>query len=150
MKYFICSLIALVLTFFLGEILSIYSFGTIPTLLTSLYLISMFLILDYLLICGVYIISKLVKKEKIGIKKIIGLILIFIFLILVLYYIIVLNIDYLHWYVNSSPFYFDVIFRGIEILLPGIIMFIIGGFCSYLVLSFHMQKILLLAPFQLL
>ena len=128
MKYLICSLIALVLTFFLGEILSIYSFGTIPTLLTSLYLISMFLILDYLLICGVYIISKLVKKEKIGIKKIIGLILIFIFLILVLYYIIVLNIDYLHWYVNSSPFYFDVIFRGIEILLPGIIMFIIGIF----------------------
>ena len=43
MKYLICSLIALVLTFFLGEILSIYSFGTIPTLLTSLYLISMFL-----------------------------------------------------------------------------------------------------------
>ena len=128
MKYFICSLISLVLTFFLGEILSIYSFGTIPTVLTSLYLISMFLILDYLLICGVYIISKLVKKEKIGIKKIIGLILIFIFLILVLYYIIVLNIDYLHWYVNSSPFYFDVIFRGIEILLPGIIMFIIGIF----------------------
>ena len=128
MKYLICSLIALVLTFFLGEILSIYSFGTIPTLLTSLYLISMFLILNYLLICGVYIISKLVKKEKIGIKKIIGLILIFIFLILVLYYIIVLNIDYLHWYVNSSPFYFDVIFRGIEILLPGIIMFIIGIF----------------------
>ena len=128
MKYLICSLIALVLTFFLGEILSIYSFGTIPTVLTSLYLISMFLILDYLLICGVYIISKLVRKEKIGIKKIIGLILIFIFLILVLYYIIVLNIDYLHWYVNSSPFYFDVIFRGIEILLPGIIMFIIGIF----------------------
>lgn len=128
MKYLICSLIALVLTFFLGEILSIYSFGTIPTVLTSLYLISMFLILDYLLICGVYIISKLVKKEKIGIKKIIGLILIFIFLILVLYYIIVLNIDYLHWYVNSSPFYFNVIFRGIEILLPGIIMFIIGIF----------------------
>ena len=128
MKYLICSLIALVLTFFLGEILSIYSFGTIPTVLTSLYLISMFLILDYLLICGVYIISKLVKKEKIDIKKIIGLILIFIFLILVLYYIIVLNIDYLHWYVNSSPFYFDVIFRGIEILLPGIIMFIIGIF----------------------
>ena len=128
MKYLICSLIALVLTFFLGEILSIYSFGTIPTVLTSLYIISMFLILDYLLICGVYIISKLVKKEKIGIKKIIGIILIFIFLILVLYYIIVLNIDYLHWYVNSSPFYFDVIFRGIEILLPGIIMFIIGIF----------------------
>lgn len=128
MKYLICSLISLVLTFFLGEILSIYSFGTIPTVLTSLYLISMFLILDYLLICGVYIISKLVKKEKISIKKIIGLILIFIFLVLVLYYIIVLNIDYLHWYVNSSPFYFNVIFRGIEILLPGIIMFIIGIF----------------------
>ena len=86
----------------------------------------MFLILDYFFIASWYIVSKLVKKEKIAIKKIIGLILIFIFLILVLYYIIVLNIDYLHWYVNSSPFYFDVIFRGIEILLPGIILFIIG------------------------
>jgi len=128
MKYFICSLVSLVLTFFLGEILSIYSFGTIPTVLTSLYLISMFLILDYFFIASWYIISKLVKKEKIGIKKIIGLILIFIFLILVLYYIIILNIDYLHWYVNSSPFYFNVIFRGFEILLPGIIMFIIGIF----------------------
>ena len=56
MKYLICSLIALVLTFFLGEILSIYSFGTIPTVLTSLYLISMFLILDYLLKILLYLI----------------------------------------------------------------------------------------------
>lgn len=126
MKYFICSLVSLFLTFFLGEILSLYHFGTVPTLLTSMYLISMFLIMNYFFIASWYIISKLVKKEKIGIKRIIGLILLFIFLVLVLYYIIVLNIDYLHWYMNSSPFYLNVIFRGIEILLPGIIIGIVG------------------------
>ena len=41
----ISSVISLVLTFFIGEILSIYSFGSYPTLLTSLYLITMELIL---------------------------------------------------------------------------------------------------------
>lgn len=126
MKYLISSIISIIITLFLGEILSIYSFGSVPTLLTFLYLISMFSIINYLIIVGTYIVKKIIKKEKISLKKIIGLILLFVSLVLVLYYIIVLNIDYLNWYVNSAPFYFNVIFRSIEYLIPSIIMFIIG------------------------
>ena len=126
MKYLISSIISIIITLFLGEILSIYSFGSVPTLLTTLYLITMFTIINYLIIVGTYIVKKVIKKEKISLKKIIGLILLFISLVLVLYYIIVLNIDYLNWYVNSAPFYFNVIFRSIEYLIPSIIMFIIG------------------------
>ena len=126
MKYLISSIISMIITLFLGEILSIYSFGSVPTLLTTLYLITMFTIINYLIIVGTYIVKKIIKKEKISLKKIIGLILLFISLVLVLYYIIVLNIDYLNWYVNSAPFYFNVIFRSIEYLIPSIIMFIIG------------------------
>ena len=126
MKYLISSIISIIITLFLGEILSIYSFGSVPTLLTFLYLISMFSIINYLIIVGTYIVKKIIKKEKISLKKIIGLILLFISLVLVLYYIIVLNIDYLNWYVNSAPFYFNVIFRSIDYLIPSIIMFIIG------------------------
>ena len=51
----ISSVISLVLTFFIGEILSIYSFGSYPTLLTSLYLITMFIVINYLIIVGTYI-----------------------------------------------------------------------------------------------
>ena len=126
MKYLISSIISIIITLFLGEILSIYSFGSYPTLLTFLYLISMFSIINYLIIVGTYIVKKIIKKEKISLKKIIGLILLFVSLVLVLYYIIVLDIDYLNWYVNSAPFYFNVIFRSIEYLIPSIIMFIIG------------------------
>lgn len=126
MKYLISSIISIIITLFLGEILSIYSFGSVPTLLTTLYLISMFSIINYLIIVGTYIVKKIIKKEKISLKKIIGLILLFVSLVLVLYYIIVLDIDYLNWYVNSAPFYFNVIFRSIEYLIPSIIMFIIG------------------------
>lgn len=126
MKYLISSIISIIITLFLGEILSIYSFGSVPTLLTFLYLITMFSIINYLIIVGTYIVKKIIKKEKISLKKIIGLILLFISLVLVLYYIIVLDIDYLNWYVNSAPFYFNVIFRSIEYLIPSIIMFIIG------------------------
>ena len=126
MKYLISSIISIIITLFLGEILSIYSFGSVPTLLTTLYLISMFSIINYLIIVGTYIVKKIIKKEKISLKKIIGLILLFISLVLVLYYIIVLDIDYLNWYVNSAPFYFNVIFRSIDYLIPSIIMFIIG------------------------
>ena len=126
MKYLISSIISIIITLFLGEILSIYSFGSVPTLLTFFFFLSMFSIINYLIIVGTYIVKKIIKKEKISLKKIIGLILLFISLVLVLYYIIVLDIDYLNWYVNSAPFYFNVIFRSIDYLIPSIIMFIIG------------------------
>ena len=61
----ILSIIALVLTFLFAEIFSIYHFGSVPTLLTSLYLISIFLIFGYILIVLTYVIKKIIKKEKI-------------------------------------------------------------------------------------
>ena len=122
----ILSIIALVLTFIFAEIFSIYHFGSVPTLLTSLYLISMFTILEYLAISITYIGGKIIKKEKLEKKKIIGIILLFIALLLVLLYIVVLDIDYLHWYMNSAPFYLNVIVRSVEFLIPSIILIVIG------------------------
>lgn len=122
----ILSIIALVLTFIFAEIFSIYHFGSVPTLLTSLYLISMFTILEYLAISITYIVGKIIKKEKLEKKKIIGIILLFIALLLVLLYIVVLDIDYLHWYMNSAPFYLNVIVRSVEFLIPSIILIVIG------------------------
>lgn len=123
----ILSIITLVLTFIFAEIFSIYHFGSIPTYLTTVYVISIFSIFEYLLISLTYIIKKRMKKEKIERKKIIGLILLFIALLLLLLYVIVINVDYLHWYMYSSPFYLNVIFRSVEFLIPSIILLIIGS-----------------------
>jgi hypothetical protein len=120
----ILSIITLVLTFIFAEILSIYHFGRVPTLLTTLYLISIFSIFEYLSISLTYVIRKIIKKEKLGIKKIMGLILLFIALLLVLLFFIVVDVDYLNWYAYSSPFYLNVIFRSIEFLVPVIILII--------------------------
>ena len=122
----ILSLVMLILTFIFAEIFSIYHFGSVPTLLTSLYLISIFSIFEYLSISLTYVIRKIIKKEKIGLKKISGLILLFIVLLLVLIFLIVLDFDYLNWYVYSSPFYLNVIYRSIEFLVPSIVLTIFG------------------------
>ncbi len=122
----IISIISLILTFVFAELLSLYHFGSIPTLLTSLYLISMFAIIEYLFISITYIIKKIVKKQKISVKKIIGLLLLFIALLLILSFLIVVDIDWLNWYVYSSPFYINVIIRSIEFLLPSIIFIVIS------------------------
>ena len=103
----ILSIIILVLTFIFAEIFSIYHFGNVPTLLTSLYLISIFAIFEYLSISITYIARKLIKKEKLEIKKIIGLILLFVALLLIL-------------------FYLNIIVRSVEFLLPSIILIVIG------------------------
>ena len=120
----IISIISLILTFVFAELLSLYHFGSIPTLLTSLYLISMFAIIEYLFISITYIIKKIVKNQKIGVKKIIGLFLLFIALLFILSFLIVVDIDWLNWYVYSSPFYINVIIRSVEFLLPAIILIV--------------------------
>lgn len=122
----IISIISLILTFVFAELLSLYHFGSVPTLLTSLYLISMFAIIEYLFISITYIIKKIVKKQKIGVKKIIGLFLLFIALLFLLSFLIVVDIDWLNWYVYSSPFYINVIIRSVEFLLPSIILIVIS------------------------
>ena len=118
----IISIISLIFTFVLAELFSVYQFGSVPTLLTSLYLISMFAIIEYLFISITYIVKKISKKQKIGVKKIIGLLLLFIALLLILLFLIVVDIDWLNWYLYSSPFYINVIMRSIEMLLPSIIL----------------------------
>lgn len=122
----ILSLVMLVLTFIFAEIFSIYHFGSVPTLLTTLYLISIFSIFEYLSISLTYVIRKIIKKEKIDLKKISGLILLFIALLLVLIFLIVLDFDYLNWYAYSSPFYLNVIYRSIEFLVPSIALTVFG------------------------
>jgi len=123
---FILSVISLILTFIFAQMLSIYHFGSIPTLLSSIYLISIFSVLEYLFVSGSYIIGKLIKKEKIKANDIIGLILLFLALLLLLMFLIIINIDWLNWYVCSSPFYLSAVVRGMEFLLPSIIFIIIG------------------------
>ena len=116
------SIISVILTFVIADLFSIYSFGTVPTVLTSLYLFSLFSILEYIFISSGYIFSKIYNKEIIFIKKIIGLILLFIALMLLFLYLIVVNVDYLHRYMYSSPFYINVIIRSVEFLLPSLIL----------------------------
>lgn len=115
------SIIALLFTFIFANLFSIYHFGSTPTLLTSLYLTSIFVIFDYLLIFTTYIIKKLVRKEKLDNKKIITSILILGSLSLILSFVISTYIDYLTRYEPTKPFYLNVIKRIIEFLLPSII-----------------------------
>ena len=124
----ILTIITLILTFIFAEIFSIYHFGSIPTLLTLLYLISIFSIFEYLSISLTYVIRKIIKKEKLGFKRIFGLILFFIALSLLLIFLIVLEFDNLNWYAYSSPFYLNIIYRSIEFLIPSIVFIIIGIF----------------------
>lgn len=120
------SIIALLFTFILSNLFSIYHLGSTPTLLTSLYLTSIFIIFDYLLIFITYIIKKLVKKEILDIKRIMAYILLLVSLSLILSFVISTYTDYLTRYEPTKPFYLNVIKRIIEFLLPSIITFIIS------------------------
>ena len=122
----IISIITLILTFVFAEMFSVYHLGSLPTVLTSLYLILIFAVLEYLAIFIIYIARRLIKKEKLEIKKIVGLILLFVALLLILLYLVVLDIDYLNWYMNSAPFYLNVIVRSVEFVIPSIILIVIG------------------------
>lgn len=123
----IISFITLILTFAFAEIFSIYHFGSVPTLLTTLYLIIIFSVFEYLFISITYVIRKLIKKEKIQRTKIIGLILLFIALLLILWFVVVINVEWLNWYLHySTPFYLNVIVKSIVYLLPSIILIIVS------------------------
>jgi len=123
----ILSIITLFLTFIFAEIFSIYRFGSIPTLLTTLYLIIIFSIFEYLLVSITYVIRKLIKKEKIQKTKIIGLILLFVALLLIIWFVVVINVDWLNWYEHySTPFYLNLIVKSIMYLLPSTILIVIS------------------------
>lgn len=122
------TIISIIITFVFAELFSLYHFGDVPTLLTLFYLISIFSIFEYVLLGLVYILKKILNKEKIKGNEIVGRILLFIALILILGFCVILDIDWLHRYMYSSPFYIYVTVRSIEFLVPAIILIIIGRF----------------------
>ena len=121
-------ILSLIITFIFAETFSLYHFRTIPTFTTFTYLLFIFCFITYILLSLIYIISKKIKKEKIGIKKIVSLILFFASLLLVLGFIVLLNIDWITFYSmgNSAPFYVFILVRFLEFLLPSIILIIVG------------------------
>jgi len=125
-KILATSIISLIFTLIFTEIFSLYHFGDIPTITTLSYLITFFCFFEYILLLIIYVIRKKVNKGKIGVKRIIGLTILFIALILILSFIVVLEVDWLNWYVYSSPFYINVIIRSLEFLLPSIVLIIVG------------------------
>ena len=122
----ISTIVSVIITFIFAEIFSLYHFGNIPTLLTTLYLITIFSMFEYILLFILFIVKKKKNKQKIKRKEIFGRILLFIALLLIFGFIVVLNIDWLHWYAYSSPFYINVIVRSLEFILPAIINIILG------------------------
>ena len=56
------TIISIIITFIFAEIFSIYHFGDIPTLLTSLYLMSLFSIFEYILLSLAYIVKNIISK----------------------------------------------------------------------------------------
>lgn len=124
----ILSFVALILTLIFAGTFCIYHFDHLPSPMTILSLISIYLSFDYLLLLITYCFKKFMKKEKLGLKKIIGLILPIISLLLILLFSIIINYEYLIWYSFSSPFYVNVIVRSLEFLLPAIILSLISFF----------------------
>ena len=121
-------IVSLIITFLLAETFSLYHFGDIPTITTFIYLIILFSIIIYILSSLIYIISKKMKKEKIGIKKIISILLFFMSLILILGFVVTLNVDWLNYYsrYEANPFYVYILQRGLEFLLPAVVLIVVG------------------------
>ncbi len=121
-------ILSLVMTFTASEFLSLYHFGDKITFTTFTYLLFMFCFITYILLSISYIVSKRIRKEKIGIKKISCILLFFAALILLLCFVVLLNFDWLTYYsnFNSSPFYVFILVRGIEFLVPMVILVVIG------------------------
>ena len=125
-------IVSLILTFVLAELLSLYHFGTFPTVLTIIYLISLFCIFEYLILLANFIVNKKKKHQTISHRNIFSMILFFLSLLLVLYFIFTTNIDWLNYYSrgDSAPFYLTIITNGIKILMPSVISFVLGIFIS--------------------
>lgn len=62
-------ILSLLITFLFAETFSLYHFGTIPTITTSAYLITLFCVMEYIFLSVIYIINKKIHKEKIELKK---------------------------------------------------------------------------------
>lgn len=128
MKKVFTVIVSLILTFILAELLSLYHFGTVPTTLTIVYLVSLFCIFTYLIFSVDFIINKKKNHQPISHKNIFSMILFFLSLLLVLYFIFATNIDWLNYYSrgNSAPFYLTIITNAIKVLIPSAILFVSG------------------------
>lgn len=126
------TIVSLILTFVLAELLSLYHFGTVPTTLTIIYLVSLFCIFEYLILAVKFIINKQKNHQTTSHKNIFSMILFFLSLLLVLYFIFATNIDWLNYYSRGdyAPFYLTIITNGIKILMPSVISFVLGIFVS--------------------
>lgn len=123
-KIITSTIISLIITFIFAEIFSIYDFGSIPTFRTILYLILLFSIFLFILLFIFNILIKIRRKEKIEVKDIIKGLLLLVSLILILIFVITLEVDWVHQYMNFSPFYVNVIIRILEFLLPAMLFII--------------------------
>lgn len=125
-------IVSLILTFVLAELLSLYHFGTVPTTLTTIYLVSLFCIFEYLIFSVNFIFNKKKNHQPISHRNIFSMILFFLSLLLVLYFIFATNIDWLNYYSrgDSAPFYLTIVTNGIKILIPSVISFVLGIFIS--------------------
>ena len=127
MKKVFTVIVSLILTFILAELLSLYHFGTVPTPLTIVYLVSLFCIFTYLIFSADFIINKKKNHQPISHKNIFSMILFFLSLLLVLYFILATNIDWLNYSRgNSAPFYLTIITNAIKVLIPSAILFVSG------------------------
>ncbi len=124
----LCLVIAFLFTLLFSYVFSIFSFNSFITIRTLLYMVSIFSILSYINIAIYYLVSKKIKKEKISLLKITSMVLFLIAILIVIFLIIGLEIDYLNWYSNSSPFYIHMILKSIEYLVPAIFMVVVGIF----------------------
>ncbi len=120
--------LSFILTMVLADLFSLYHFGDLPTFTTLTYLLFSFSFFTYLFLFLFYIVCKRMKKEKIGVKKIISFLLFFVSMLFLLGFMVVLNLDWLTYYSmgNSSPFSTFVLVRSLEFLLPGILLSIVG------------------------
>lgn len=121
-------ILSMFVTLFIGDIFSLYHFGSVPTITTIAYLISLFCIIVYIFLSVIYVINKKKNKEKIEWNTIVGLILFFVALMMILGFVVILDIDWLNHYLFSSPFYINIIVRSLEFLLPAIVLIIVGVF----------------------
>lgn len=119
-------ILALLITFVFAEIFSLYHFGAMPTIMTLLYLITLFCIFEYVILIMIYIIRKKKNNEKIEIEKFMSMILLFLSLLMILVFLIILDVDWLNWYAYSTPFYINVIVRSLEFLLPSVTFIVIS------------------------
>ena len=113
----ISSFLSLILTFCISYMFNIYHFSSIITLLSLLYIISIFIIIGYILYVVLYLLT-----NKTTYKQLLAMILVFISLLLGLIFLVVVDIDYLNWYIYSSPFILNVLFRSLQFLLPSLIL----------------------------